>query len=521
MERIRSRLAHALGGAVRVRGGGLLALAAVGLLAGAGCSGPRALRMKDILPDGWVPREPVTQIVCAFNPQIQHLPDPTKDGVMSPGLTGQLYLIAASGQFTGVHGDLYVMAEDITPRAPGQPAALTEIWHFDAATLRRLKSTDERFGDCYALFLPYPPNWKDVTQIRVSTQYKPKGDSGKEPTLPGSPQTVLLDFTPPGEQPSVWLKKDEAKPTAPVEIKAMPNVARDIASGRLTAPLAGPQPNYATVPAGGAPPVATGPVTPAGGASGPLPPAGLAPFAPPAAATPPPSAAMPALPPPMAFTPDRPQASVRGPNGEPLTVTAMALPPGQSVPTGWQQKPDGSIQPAGANTPPATGFAPQQQQLQQQSQWPQQQWQQPQQQGSYAPPPNYVPASAKYQSPSEKNQGRIQHGAFNPPQAQTGQPWSPPAPAVPGGTQFPPTQGVPTGGMPLPTNPGGASWPAVPTSPPPASSFDPNSPTGSWANPPPAPTPPPTGVSGTPTIPTVPPLPSNPDAPLVPNVLPR
>ena len=124
MERMRSRIALALGGAGRVRGGGLIALAAVGLLAGVGCTGPRALRLKDVLPAGWVPSQPATQIVCAFNPQVQHLPDPSKDGVLGAGLSGQLYLIAAGGHFTDANGDQYVMADDITARPPGQSPAV-------------------------------------------------------------------------------------------------------------------------------------------------------------------------------------------------------------------------------------------------------------------------------------------------------------------------------------------------------------------------------------------------------------
>jgi len=461
--------------------------------------------MKDILPAGWIPSAPVTQIVCAFNPQIQHLPDPSKDGVMGAGLAGQLYLIAANDQFTDVNGDLIVMAEDITPRAPGLPAAMTEVWHFDCATLRRLKSTDERFGACYALFLPYPPNWKDVTEIRISTQYKPKGD--KEPTLPGPPQKVLLDFTPPGEQSDVWLKKDGTKPTAPMAIKGIPNVARDIARGGWTAPLTGPQTNSTTVPAGGVPPASTGPLMPATG-TGPLPPAGMVPFAPPQGTSPPP-ANMSSLPPPMTFTPDRPQASVRGPNGETLNVTAMALPPGQSMPNGWQKQADGSIKRVEGNTPAASDLAPQQQQ-----------WQPPTQQGSSTPPPNYVPASERYRTPSEQYQSRIQHGAFNQPQQpQTGLSGSLPAiPAsvVPPQRQPLPIPNVPAGNTPaIPTTPSGVSGSSTPLQIPPAPGFDPNSPVGVWANQPPAP---PSGVGGTPTV--LPP--SNPDhLPVVPVLPPR
>ncbi len=546
MTRIRSRNALALGGAVRVRGGGLMALAAVGLLAAVGCTGPRALRMKDVLPAGWVPSEPATQIVCAFNPQVQHLPDPSKDGVLGAGLAGQMYLIAAGGNFTDANGDLYVMADDITVRPPGQPPAVPEIWHFDSATLRRLRTKDERFGDCYALFLPYPPNWKDVTQLRISTQYKPKGDPAKEPTLPGPPQTVLLDFTPPGEQSNVWLKKDDVKPTAPMQIKGMPNVARDIARGGMGAPLTGQQPN-GTALAGGTPPL--GGVMPAGGQSGPTPPA-FNPFAAPrtGAAAPPPST--PPLPPPMQFTPDRPQATIRGPHGEALNVTAVALPPGQSVPGGWVKQPDGSIQPpnvAAASSQQPGQFQPQPGQVQQQ--WPAQGGR------TATAPAAYQPASASYVPPSQQQQSRIQHGAFNQPQ-QPGTPFQPqqqamppqqpsnvpatlpvlPSTAVPAArsNNLPPVGNVPGSVPAMPTMPSGVSGPVTPmqlppqgggvVAPPsvPPTNFDPNSPVGAWATPgapPVAPVPPPPpGAGFTPTV--VPPQ-INYDAPNVPVILKR
>ncbi len=499
MERIRSRIALALGGAGRVWGGGLIVLAAVGLLAGVGCTGPRALRLKDVLPAGWVKSEPATQIVCAFNPQVQHLPDPSKDGVLGAGLSGQLYLIAAGGHFTDANGDLYVMADDITARPPGQSPAVPEIWHFDAATLRKLRTKDERFGDCYALFLPYPPNWKDVTQLRISTQYKPKGDPAKEPTLPGPPQTLLLDFTPAGEQSNVWLKKEDAKPTAPVAMKGMPNVARDMARGGFGAPLTGPQAN-GTVNAGGPP---TGGVMPTGGLTpGPVAPAGLNPFAAPPTGPAPPTTTTPQLPPPMQFTPDRPQATIRGPHGETLNVSAVALPPGQSVPNGWTKQPDGSIQPPTVAAATGQPLRPQQQPQPQQGQM-QQTW--PAQAGYTATAPAaYQPASASY-VPASERQSRIQHGAFNPPQPQQQPPAAlPPLPvtAVPPARPALPPVGYVPGSVPaLPTTPGGVSGPAMPVNLPP--NFDPTSPVGAWAVPP-APPAPPGSVPGYPTV--VPPV---------------
>jgi hypothetical protein len=548
MERIRSRTVFTLGGVTAVRGVGLVALAAAGLLAGVGCTGSRAMSFKDVLPAGWVASKPATQITPAFNPQVQHLPDPTQDGTLRPGIVGQMFILAADGSFTDANGDLYVMAEDVTPRPPGMPQQVMEVWHFDPVTLRKMKTKDERFGDCYALFLPYPPNWKDVTQVRVSTQYKPKtADATKEPPLSGPQQTLMLDFTPPGQQPGVWLKTGE-RTTSPAEIKAMPNVARDIARGGFGAPLSGPQPNTGTVPAGG-------PTPPSGGmmpAGGPLPPV-QPPFTPPqpGAFAPPPAATTPQLPPPMQFTADRPQASVKGPNGETLNVTAVALPPGQTVPAGWTTQADGSIQPPGAS-------AQQPPQLPQQRAWPQQQQQQ---QYQTTQPSSYQPASAKFQPASERTQtqSRIQHGAFNQPsqhqppvaqlantppggvqQASGGGPSAPlpslppiPPTAVPPNRNLPPIQSVPGGATPpLPTTsvvggPGPVQLPPAGAASAPA--FDPNSPVGGWATQPqqqvimpqqqPILPPPPPGL-GAGAAPTVVP-PTVPDGPIVPAIVPR
>jgi hypothetical protein len=553
MERIRSRTVFTRGGVTAVRGGGLLALAAVGLVACVGCTGSRTMSFKDVLPAGWVASKPATQITPAFNPQIQHLPDPTQDGTLRPGIVGQIFILAADGTFTDANGDLYVMAEDITPRPPGMPQQVMEVWHFDPVTLRKMRTKDERWGDCYALFLPYPPNWKDVTQIRVSTQYKPKSnDPTKEPPLSGPQQTVMLDFTPPGQQPGVWLKTGE-RTTSPAEIKAMPNVARDLARGAFGAPLTGPQPNTGTVPAGGVPPqpgTPNGGMMPAGGpvqTNYPPPPANTPAFTPPAtgAFTPPAAATTPQLPPPMQFTADRTQATVRGPNGEPLNVTAVALPPGQTVPAGWTQQPDGSIQPPG--TQPLQPAQPPQQRS-----WPQQpqQYQPSQQQ---PPPSSYQPASARFQPASERtqtqSQSRIQHGAFNQPsqhqtpltqlantppagvqQATGGQsaplpPIPPPPPGMfPQNRNLPPVQTVPGGTPPLPTTASVIGGPTTPVQLPPvggatAPAFDPNSPVGGWASQPHLPIQPPPafGAGGVPTV--IPP--AVPDGPIVPVVLPR
>jgi hypothetical protein len=467
---------------------------------------------------------------------------------MRAGIVGQVFVLDTDGHHTEARGDLFVMAEDVTPRPPGQPPAVPEVWHFDPVTLRKLRTKDERLGDCYALFLPYPPNWKDVSQIRVSTQYKPKGDPAKEPTLPGQPQVLTLDFTPPGQQASVWLDKG-TKVTGPVEMKAMPNVARDLARGGLTAPHTGGTPlgvpnGSGTVLAGGTPPPAPPAVMPGAAAppaGGPIPPQMGPAFAPPGGATSPPQSglhqATPQLPPPMPFTPDRPQATVAGPNGEPLKVTAMALPPGQSVPDGWRRQHDGSIQ-----QDPARGGVVQTGGTQQPQHQPTQGWTPPApawttpaaapQQGHTPQSANYQPASAGYVPASQRHQSRIQHGAIGqtPPQGQPGVGQSAPLPSLPPlpatavlpPRTVPPVTAVPGGNVPaVPTAPTGVSGPynppLPPTYPPTAAHSAPAPAGGPWGNPPTTPIQPPPQPAGG-VVPTLHPPPA--DGPIMPVVLP-
>ena len=261
----------------------------------------------------------------------------------------------------------------------------------------------------------------------------------------------------------------------------------------------------------------------------------------------------------MQFTPDRPQASVRGPNGETLNVTAMALPPGQSAPAGWVKQPDGSIQPpnvaavSGQQSQQLPRFQPNQGQPQQGPM--QQTW--PAQAGHTATAPApYQPASASYVPASERQQSRIQHGAFNPPPPATPYPPQQPAvtppppsnvpaslPALPTTAQptarssnLPPVGSVPGNVPAMPITPGGFAGPvgpvnlppgggaaAPPTSAPPVN-FDPNSPVGAWATPgapPVAPVPPPPpGAGFTPTV-EPPPPPGAYDSPNVPVIIKR
>jgi hypothetical protein len=120
--------------------------------------------------------QPATSIGCMWKKQIAHLPDPTRDGVLGAGITGVMNLYAADGQPTKSDGDLQIMAHDETPRAAGQPACKPSMWHFDPATLKKLRTKDDRGLECCVLFLPWPQDWKDVTKVRLQVKYTPRGE---------------------------------------------------------------------------------------------------------------------------------------------------------------------------------------------------------------------------------------------------------------------------------------------------------------------------------------------------------
>ena len=57
----------------------------------------------------------------------------------------------------------------------GTPAdAALGSWTFDQDTLAKLRTIDERFGPCYALFLPWPDYNPVVKRVRITTHYEPK-----------------------------------------------------------------------------------------------------------------------------------------------------------------------------------------------------------------------------------------------------------------------------------------------------------------------------------------------------------
>ncbi len=133
---------------------------------------------------------PATQFAAAWQTKLGQLPDPTKNGVMNSGIVGQVFLYTDKFAAADIAGTLTVVANDSTDRPNGQPAKQPNVWHFDAATLKRMVVNDDRFGKSVALFLPWPEEWTDVNRLYVQARY----DQTNSFTVYAPPATVTLDF---------------------------------------------------------------------------------------------------------------------------------------------------------------------------------------------------------------------------------------------------------------------------------------------------------------------------------------
>lgn len=119
---------------------------------------------------------PATQVVVGWRKKVDYLPDPSKGNAMSPGLVGELFLFAASGQFSTPNGPLTVEMYDETPRPGYNPQNPPKIgqWRFEKDVLRQLVTPHEWFGKCYALFLPWPDYKPEALKVRLIVKYEPE-----------------------------------------------------------------------------------------------------------------------------------------------------------------------------------------------------------------------------------------------------------------------------------------------------------------------------------------------------------
>lgn len=167
--------------------------------------------------------EPASQVICFWQRRLSSLPDPTRDGAQTSGIAGQMFLITPSSSAAEVNGDLAVVVYDETPRPPGQPGMQPELWHYTKDTLRRLTTTDERFGKSYVLFLPWPAHWQgNVTAVKVLARYQSPGN----PDLFAGEVRMTLDLSAGGGP--VW---SEVRTT---DGRTVPNPARMLEQTRTT-----------------------------------------------------------------------------------------------------------------------------------------------------------------------------------------------------------------------------------------------------------------------------------------------
>lgn len=134
---------------------------------------------------------PATQFAAAWQNKLGQLPDPTKNGVMNSGVVGQVFLYTDKYTAADITGSLTVVANDATDRPNGQAPRQPNVWHFDAATLKRMVVNDDRFGKSVALFLPWPEEWIDVNRLYIQARY----DQPNSYTIYAPPATVTLDFS--------------------------------------------------------------------------------------------------------------------------------------------------------------------------------------------------------------------------------------------------------------------------------------------------------------------------------------
>jgi len=186
-------------------------------------------------------------LFATWQNRIVRLPDPTVEGKFKPGLVGQLFMFGSGPKmpFAPAEGRVTVELFDASPRPDGGEPVRLGSWTFEKDVLNRLVTSDERFGKCYALFLPWPTYTPAVSRVRLMAKYEPEHGFA----LHADPVTMTLDTT--------------TGPEGPV-------VHRTNTTGPLPAP--GPLPPPTTQPSAGLPSQPSVPMTAPVGAPAGLPP---------------------------------------------------------------------------------------------------------------------------------------------------------------------------------------------------------------------------------------------------------
>ena len=167
---------------------------------------------------------PAKEFALAWQNRLAQLPDPSKNGALNPGIVGQVFLYTEKLMPAEVRGDLTIIVSDGTDRAPGAPVHEPNVWHFTADTLKKLVVMDERFGKSFAVFLPWPESWRDVSRLNIQARYDQPGTM----TLFAQASTVTLDFTSPGNGQAAVIPSTQSKlPSVPDPSVAL-RIAREV-----------------------------------------------------------------------------------------------------------------------------------------------------------------------------------------------------------------------------------------------------------------------------------------------------
>ncbi len=169
-----------------------------------------------------------SELALGWRNRVAYLPDPARNGVMSPGLVGQMFLFGYNGsklEFVEADGVLTVDVIDRTPRPAGAAAPLPERWQFNTDMLKRLQTVDETFGRSYVLFLPWPAYRPDVTRVEISARFDPTHGH----TLFSPPSILTLENTP--HDTPVW--GDVQKSSRPLNVANKPPLMQPITSNPL------------------------------------------------------------------------------------------------------------------------------------------------------------------------------------------------------------------------------------------------------------------------------------------------
>ncbi|HJZ56603.1 MAG TPA: hypothetical protein VKE74_16675, partial [Gemmataceae bacterium] len=188
------------------------------------------------------------EMVAVWQNRVAYLADPTpgRNGAFRPGLVGQLFLFAPGGRLAVPEGPLTIELYDETPRAGRTESIKLGQWTFDKDTLGKLKIHDERFGPCYALFLPWPDYRADILRVRLTAKYEPEGGF----PIYALPSNVTFDTSVPGS-PSAPVVTTTVVPMGPGG--PMPGAPMSPIGGPPPAnfPAAGMVPMSGSFPAGG------------------------------------------------------------------------------------------------------------------------------------------------------------------------------------------------------------------------------------------------------------------------------